>query len=70
MLLAPTDRRVTLIRAVPKRTPEVFELYPGMNGLMDEIFQGYDETEFAVIADFVRRTAQARRESAALLDGE
>ncbi len=55
----PSDRRAVLIRALPDRTAELFRLYSGMNSSMDDICAGYSEAELAVLADFLRRAADA-----------
>ena len=55
----PTDRRGTLLRALPERAGELFQLYAGMNGSVDELCAGYDETELATIADFLARATSA-----------
>jgi hypothetical protein len=48
-----------LVRALPDRTAELFRLYSGMNSSMDDICAGYNEAELAVLADFLRRAADA-----------
>jgi DNA-binding MarR family transcriptional regulator len=55
----PSDRRAVLVRALPDRAAELYRLYSGMNGSMDEICAGYSESELAVLADFLRRAADA-----------
>jgi DNA-binding MarR family transcriptional regulator len=55
----PSDRRAVLIRALPDRTAELFRLYSGMNSSMDDICASYSEAELAVLADFLRRAADA-----------
>jgi DNA-binding MarR family transcriptional regulator len=55
----PSDRRAVRIRALPDRAREVYRLYSGMNGAMDRLCAGYSEAELELIADFLRRTAQA-----------
>lgn len=54
-----SDRRAVRIRALRDRVGEVFRLYSGMNGAMDQLCAGYSEAELELIADFLRRTAQA-----------
>jgi len=53
------DRRAVLIRARRERGAEIYRLYGGMNGAMDGILGRYAEAELEVLADFLRRTAQA-----------
>ncbi|HMH58952.1 MAG TPA: MarR family transcriptional regulator [Galbitalea sp.] len=55
----PSDRRGTLLRALPDRTGELFQLYSGMNAGMDELCAGFDETQLEVIADFLTKAAAA-----------
>jgi DNA-binding MarR family transcriptional regulator len=63
----PADRRSVSIRVLPDRNVEVFRLYRGMNSAMDEICANYSEKELEVISDFLRRSAEAGRESTAKL---
>src|SRR5690349_24287241 len=37
----PDDRRAVVVRAVPDRGREIFEMYAGMNGAMDAICADY-----------------------------
>jgi DNA-binding MarR family transcriptional regulator len=55
----PSDRRGTLLRALPDRTGELFQLYSGMNAGMDELCAGFDEAQLELIADFLARAAAA-----------
>jgi DNA-binding MarR family transcriptional regulator len=55
----PSDRRGTLLRALPDRTGELFQLYSGMNAGVDELCAGFDEAQLEVIADFLARAAAA-----------
>jgi DNA-binding MarR family transcriptional regulator len=57
----PSDRRAVVIRARHERGAELLRLYSGMNTSMDQICDGYGETELELIADFLRRTADAGR---------
>ncbi len=55
------------IRAERGRGAEILRLYlvdSGMNSALDEILSDYAEAELAVVADFLRRTAQAGRAAA------
>ncbi|MET8800912.1 MarR family transcriptional regulator [Nocardia sp. NPDC004568] len=56
---AAGDRRAVNIRIVPGRNAEIFRQYAGMNALMDELCDGYTDTELQVIADFLRRAGAA-----------
>jgi DNA-binding MarR family transcriptional regulator len=55
----PADRRAVTVRALPERGREVYQLYAGMNGAMDELCAGYDEEQLKLLADFLRRTTEA-----------
>lgn len=57
----PSDRRGVVIRFVGERVSEVARLYSGMNRSMSQILAGYSEDQLEVIADFLRRTADAGR---------
>ena len=55
----PSDRRAVVVRALRERNAELLRLYSGMNASMDEICGGYGDTELELLADFLRRTANA-----------
>jgi len=59
----PADRRAVVVRAAPERGREIFELYAGMNGSMDEICADYTLEQLEIIEEFLRRTATAGRDS-------
>jgi DNA-binding MarR family transcriptional regulator len=63
----PDDRRAVVVRAAPDRGREIFELYAGMNGSMDEICADYTVEQLELIDEFLRRTATAGRDSTARL---
>ena len=63
----PDDRRAITVRLVRTRGPEILRLFGGMNTALTQISAGYTDDELAVIADFVRRTAEAATEAAAEL---
>jgi DNA-binding MarR family transcriptional regulator len=65
----PADRRAVVVRALRDRNGELMRLYAGMNGLMDEICAGYTDTELELLAGFLRRAADAGRDSADELAG-
>ncbi|MFF0547138.1 MarR family winged helix-turn-helix transcriptional regulator [Nocardia thailandica] len=58
------DRRAVTVRAVRDRTPEVYRVLSGMNARMDELCGDYTTEQLDVIADFLRRTASAGRDTA------
>lgn len=58
------DRRAVVVRALRDRAGEVLRLYAGMNRAMDRICAGYGVEELAVLADFLRRTAEAGQAAA------
>jgi DNA-binding MarR family transcriptional regulator len=55
------DRRVVLIRALRDRNSELLHLYSAMNTSMDQICAEYGDAELQLLADFLRRTADAGR---------
>ncbi len=54
-----SDRRAVVVRALRDRNAELMRLYSGMNASMDQICAGYGDTELELLADFLRRTADA-----------
>jgi hypothetical protein len=56
-----------VVRAAPERGREIFELFAGMNGSMDEICADYTVEQLELIEGFLRRTSAAGRNSAAQL---
>jgi DNA-binding MarR family transcriptional regulator len=66
----PADRRGVILRAQRGRGAEVLRLFlvdSGMNAAVDEICAGYTDAELAVVAEFLRRTADAGRAAAGRL---
>jgi DNA-binding MarR family transcriptional regulator len=61
---AGADRRAVAVRALPDRSAELFGLYAGMNGRLDEICAGYSPAELELISGFLRRVTAAGAESA------
>ena len=57
----PSDRRGTILRALPDRTGELFKLYSGMNEGMDVLCSGYDDAQLDTIADFLAKATEAGR---------
>jgi DNA-binding MarR family transcriptional regulator len=60
----PSDRRAVIVRVLRDRGAEVYRLYSGMNASLDQICADYGESELEVLADFLRRTADAGRSAA------
>ena len=60
----PADRRAVVIRARRERNGEIFALFGGMNGRMDELCAGYDEAELTLLASFLDRVTAAGRAAA------
>ena len=56
-----SDRRAVVVRANRGRAAEILRLYSGMNTSMDRICARYGEPELELLADFLRRTADAGR---------
>jgi DNA-binding MarR family transcriptional regulator len=59
----PSDRRAVAIRSRGDRTAELVRLYSGMSTLMDQICAGYGDAELELLADFLRRVANAGQSS-------
>jgi DNA-binding MarR family transcriptional regulator len=55
----PSDRRAVLVRALPDRNADLMRLYSGMSASMNGLLVGYKDSELKLIADFLRRTANA-----------
>jgi DNA-binding MarR family transcriptional regulator len=66
----PDDRRAVRVRAPRKRNADLMRLYSGMNRSMNKILAGYEDSELEVIADFLRRTADAGRNATDELAGD
>jgi DNA-binding MarR family transcriptional regulator len=66
----PSDRRAVVVRALRDRIAELMRLYSGMNTSMDQICAEYGDTELELIADFLRRTANAGRSATDELAGD
>ncbi|HTJ36888.1 MAG TPA: MarR family transcriptional regulator [Dactylosporangium sp.] len=60
----PSDRRAVVVRALRDRAAEVYHLFSGMNGRMDELCAGYDEAQLQLLAGFLDRVTEAGRISA------
>ncbi len=65
----PSDRRAVVVRALRDRHADLMRLYSGMNRSMNQILGGYGDTELALLADFLRRTAEAGRSATDELAG-
>ena len=52
-------RRTVVVRALGDRNTELMRLYSRMNASMDKICAGYGDHELELLADFLRRTANA-----------
>jgi DNA-binding MarR family transcriptional regulator len=63
----PNDRRAIAVQLVRTRSREILRLFGGMNTAIAQICAGYTDDELTIIADFVRRTAEAATEAAAEL---
>lgn len=55
----PQDRRAVVVRASRERGAQIYELYSGMNGSMEDLLGGYDESELEVLVDFLSRAREA-----------
>jgi DNA-binding MarR family transcriptional regulator len=65
----PDDRRAVRVRALRDRAGQILGLYAGMNNALDQICAGYSEAELEVLADFLRRAADAGRQATQDLSG-
>jgi DNA-binding MarR family transcriptional regulator len=65
----PADRRGVVVSARRERGAEILALYAGMNSAMDGLCAQYGDDELKVIADFLRRTADAGRHATDELSG-
>lgn len=59
----PKDRRAVIVTPVRERNGQLYGLYSGMNGSLDEIIADYDEAQLAFLADFLRRSIDAGRDA-------
>jgi DNA-binding MarR family transcriptional regulator len=60
----PADRRAVVVRAIPERSTELFAIYSGMDGSLDDILAGYDQAQLELIAEFLDRATGAGRAAA------
>lgn len=68
----PDDRRGVVVRAQHGRGAEILRVYlveSGMNSALDEIMADFSEADLAIVAAFLRRTADAGRTAAGRLSG-
>jgi DNA-binding MarR family transcriptional regulator len=66
----PEDRRAVLVRVLRDRYGELLRHYSGMSRAMNKLLAGYSDEELEVIADFMRRTAEAGGDATEALAGE
>ena len=63
----PADRRGVVVQAARGRGAEILRLYlvdSGMNTAVDQICAAYDDKDLQLLADFLRRTADAAETAA------
>jgi DNA-binding MarR family transcriptional regulator len=68
----PADRRAVVVQAARARGAEILRLYlvdSGMNTALDQICAHYEDNDLQLLADFLRRTADAARTAAERLAG-
>jgi DNA-binding MarR family transcriptional regulator len=65
----PEDRRAVLVRSRRERAGEVYRIYRPMDTSLERICAGYGDAELRVLADFLRRTADAGRAATEELAG-
>jgi DNA-binding MarR family transcriptional regulator len=63
----PADRRGIAVSATRDRAADVYGHYADMNSRLDGLLADYSGEELAVLAGFLRRTAEAGRAAAELL---
>jgi DNA-binding MarR family transcriptional regulator len=61
----PDDRRAVLITPVRERVSEVFKLFLGVLGEMNEVMEGYDQRQLETVIDFVQHSTKAAQKAAA-----
>jgi DNA-binding MarR family transcriptional regulator len=66
----PNDRRAVRVRAPRKRNADLMRLYSGMSRSMNRILAGYEDSELELLADFLKRTADAGRSATEKLAGD
>ncbi len=66
----PSDRRAVVVRARRDRNAELLRLYAGMNTAMDQLCAGYSDDQLELLADFLRRTANAGQSATGELTGD
>ena len=59
----PTDRRAVRARALPERQADLGRSYAGMSRSLNKLIGSYSVKELELIADFLKRCAQAGREA-------
>jgi DNA-binding MarR family transcriptional regulator len=59
----PDDRRAVLVRSLPDRMGELVGCYAGMSRSMNKLISTYSDEELEVIADFMKRCAEAGRDA-------
>jgi DNA-binding MarR family transcriptional regulator len=64
----PSDRRGVILQAAPGRRADVLRLASGMNAEVAKICADYSSDNLQLIAEFLRRTADAGRTASAQLD--
>src|SRR5258708_4044413 len=64
----PADRRGVVVRPLRGRRSEVLRLASGMNAALARICAGYPDDDLELIADFLRRAADAGQTAAEELD--
>ncbi len=64
----PADRRGVVVSPVRSRRVEVLRLASGMNAALARICAAYEDDDLELIADFLRRTADASQVASAELD--
>ncbi|BDT95884.1 MULTISPECIES: MarR family winged helix-turn-helix transcriptional regulator [Nocardia] len=61
---ATGDRRAVLVRALPERLGEVYDLLSGMNAAVEDLCADYTPEQLELLADFLHRVTVAGRAAA------
>jgi DNA-binding MarR family transcriptional regulator len=65
---SPEDRRAVLVGTTADGQRELYRLFGGMNGRLQEICETYSDQELDTIVDFLQRTVAAGQASSDELD--
>jgi DNA-binding MarR family transcriptional regulator len=61
------DRRRVIVEADPTRLAEIAQVFAGLQGIFDDLFDHYSDEQLATIIDYLARTAQRSQVATAKL---